>query len=288
MIPGAICDQEYGIGSNNLLAEAHNFNYLQDWFKSVGGTNATILNDLSNRRSYSGIGCVKLDFTGNVPVTFNMGTANISAGSTPLSKIIQRDGLYVLSYAFYKSDVSADITFTVYMYVNGVLAESRKIEQNLFNTSGFVDGKWNIYFQSFTLAYSDVVDFEFVAHSDTTGVQLYFDRFKLEIADKGVGTPTLYSEAPLAVIEEENMFSAFTLADGESITMTHVLTGARINDANRGYPLVTYPAEFMTKGLTVHMPLVTADNVIKTIISNHTGVSVTVADNVMNYRIARQ
>lgn len=285
MIPGAICQTEQPIGCNNLFSETHNFNRVEDWFKSSGGTNATVLVSPLGRYSYSGIGALKIDFLGTSTVTFNIGTSNITSGSTKLAKVIQKDGNYIISYAFYKSSASATVSFILDVFVDGILAESRKIQHILHSSNGFVDNRWNIYYQNFQLSYGNVIDFQFRAQSNETGMYICFDRFSLEIDDKGASAPTLYSEARLDDIYQENMFTGFTLASGESITFTHSLIGARVNYDD--FPLIKYPNEFINKGLFVSMPLITSDDVVKTIVHNVSGSSQTVSDGVIKYKLNR-
>jgi len=197
MIQGIICTDEVAKASNNLLNEFCNFNDVFVWNKSSGGTNATIINNTSGRQSYFGAGSVSLNFTGTSEVAFD-------TGDTEMQMVVQRTGNYILSYAFDKDDNNADINFTVEVYVNSVLQPNNTITQNLFDSSGFVNEKWNVYFQYLFLEYGDILDFSFKAQSDTNGCILYFYRLKLEIDDKGFGFPTIYTEGPLAIIEEEN------------------------------------------------------------------------------------
>jgi hypothetical protein len=198
---------------------------------------------------------------------------------------IQRTGNYILSYAFDKSDENSDILFTVEMYVNAVLQPDNTIQQDLFDSSGFVNGQWNTYFQNVYLESGDVVDFVFKAQSDTTACYLYFDRMKLEINDKGNSFPTIYTEAPLDVIEEENTLTVGTIANNETITVTASLTGCTLTD---NYVVMKYPSELNDLGLVVGYPSVYADNVVKFAIHNQSGGSVTpTADSIYNFKVVR-
>jgi len=285
MITGVICSQELAQASNNILNEFSNFNRLVTWNKTTGGSNANIVNDILGRHSYAGNGALKIDFTGTGAVTFD-GGGDITTTGTPMATTIQRTGNYILSYAFDKSNVNTDIVFTVLMYVNGVLASSRTIEQDLFNTSGFVDNQWNVYFQNFALTYGDVVDFAFIAQSDTTGCQLYMDRFKLEIDNRGGGYPTIYTEAPLDIIEEENTIVIPNIPAGDSITITGSITGARINDSDKRNIILTTEI-LLALGLEVYTPAVTADDVFKFIVRNPTGSDINPGSTVINAKIIR-
>lgn len=278
MVNGILTFDELPLPSNNLLTEFCNFNRVHSWNKTAGGSNATILNNIGGRHSYFGLGSVSINFTGTSQVSFN-------AGATQMSTTIQRDGNYVLSFAFDKSDASSDITFIVEMFVNGVLQPTNTITQNLYSTSGYQDGKWNTYFQSMALAYGDVVDFAFKAQSDTTSCYLYFDRLKLEIDDRGNGLPTTYTEAPLTIYEEENTITVGAIANNSTVIVTATLTGALVNEH---YVAMKYPAELNTLGLAVGYPTLVSDGVVKFAITNKTGGSVTpTADSIYNFRVLR-
>lgn len=281
MVTGVICSEEVAKSSNNVLKEFCNFNKVFTWNKTSGGSNATIINNIGGRQSYYGLGAVSINFTGTGEVSFN-------SGGSDMSSIVQRTGNYILSYAFNKTDISSDITFTVEMYVNSALQPENTITQNLYSTSGFIDNQWNVYFQNVYLEYGDVIDFAFKAQSDTTSCYLYFDRMKLEIDDKGNGLPTIYTEAPLEVIEEENTITVPTITNNASTTITASLTGAKLNESDKSYVVMKYPQELNDLGLIVGYPSIYADNVIKFQIHNHTGGSVTpTADGIYNLKVVR-
>lgn len=265
MIEGFLFSQEIPIASNNLLNEFCNFNKVFVWNKPSGGANATILNNVTGRQSYFGLGAVSLNFSGTGQVSFN-------AGGTEMRKTIQRTGNYLLSYAFNKSDESSDITFIVEMYVNDVLQPNNTITQNLYSTSGFVDGQWNTYFQSVYLEYGDVIDFAFKAQSDTTNCYLYFDRLKLEINDKTLGLPSIYTEAPLDIFIEENNITVGEILDGETKIITASLTGCKLTD---DFIAMKYPSELNDLGLIVGYPSVYENDVVQFSITNLTGDAVT-------------
>ena len=117
---------------------------------------------------------------------------------------------------------------------------------------------------------------------------LLFDRFKLELDDKGIDYPTIYTEAPLTVYEEENTITVGTIGSNSSVTITASLTGARPNDASRSYVVMKYPSELIDLGLEVGCPLVTANDTVKFIIHNHGGGSHTPEpDAIYNFRLIR-
>lgn len=276
---GQICTQERAIASNNVLPESANFNEMRIWNIPIGSENATVLNTVGANNAYYGLGACKINFLDTGEVKFN-------TGDDSLNTVIRKSGNYILSYAFYKSDEFSDINFTVEVLVNDVVTHT--ITQNLYFSSGYTDNQWNVYFQSFPLTYSDVVTFNFYAQSDTTACYLLFDRFKLEFDDKGIGFPTIYTEAPLTVYEEENILTIGEIPSNQSVTVTASLTGARLNDATRSYVVMKYPSELIDAGLTVSVPIVTANNTVKFIIHNHSGASHTpIEDGVYNFKIIR-
>lgn len=282
MIQGIICTDEIAKASNNTLNEFCNFNDVFTWNKPSGGANATIINNIGGRQSYYGLGCVSLNFTGTSEVSFD-------AGGSDMQLVVQRTGNYILSYAFDKDDNNADINFTVEVYVNSVLQPNNTITQNLFDSSGFTNEKWNVYFQYLFLSYSDVIDFSFKAQSDTTACTLYFDRLKLEIDNKGFGLPTIYTEVPLAVIEEENTITVGAITANSSVEITASLTGALLTSSSKGYVAMKYPEELLTLGLVVGYPIITADNVVKFIIHNKSGGSITpTAMSIYNFKLIRE
>lgn len=258
-----ITQQETARYSDNLLPSFANFNQVFAWNKVSGGSNATIIN--SSARKYAGSYSCNIAFTGTSQVKFN-------AGSSDLEVVIPKNGNYILSYRFFKDDLSADITFLVEVLINGVAYPQYTFEQNLFSSSGYIDGVWNCYFQSLPLNYRDTIDFNFYAQSDTTACNLWFDGFKLELDDRNLGFPSTYTETPLEIIEEENILTIGTIPSNGTYTANLSLFGAK---ANKDYVSLIYPSELITLGLIVGQPLVTVDNEVKVLIHNHSGGSVT-------------
>jgi hypothetical protein len=278
MAQGQICAQEVAKASNNVLNEFANFNKVFVWNIVDGAGNATVINNVGGRESYFGLGAVSIDFTGTSPITFD-------AGGSSMQRVIQKTGNYILSYAFNKSDETSDINFTVNLYVNSVLSASTTISQNLYFSSGFTDNQWNVYFQNVALEYGDVIDFSFTAQSDTTDCFLYFDRLKLELDDRGNGNPTIYTEAPLDIIEEENTLTIPEIAHNETYIVTASLTGCKLSD---DYIAMRYPSELNDLGLVVGYPSVYADNVVKFAIHNERGSAVTpTEDGIYNFKVIR-
>jgi len=279
MIQGAICELEEPKTNRNLLTEFCNFDRVHAW--NITDGSATV-NTTISKNTYAGKGSINVTFLNNAEVRF-------TSGGSEMEKVVRETGMYFLSFAVKKSDDDSDIVFTVQMYVNGSLLPQNTIYQDLFDSSGYVNGQWNIYYQNVYLEDGDVVDFAFVCQSDTTGAKLYIDRMKLEYNDRGLLKPSLYSPAELEEIEEENILTIGEIAGNSSLVVTASLTGANTTDTDKKYVTMRYPSELLTLGLVVGEPLVTATNVVKFVIHNHSGSPVTpTEDAVYNFKLIRQ
>lgn len=247
----------------NLLPIVANFNDNFTWNKVSGESSATITN--TQGRVYAGNKSVEIAFTGTDEIVFNRGDSSMEV-------FIEKTGEYILSYRFFKSDPTANITFKVNVYVNGVLYPDNIIEQNLYSTNGFTDGVWNAYTQVLNLNDSDIIDFSFSVESDTTGHQLHFDGMSLLYNDRELSPLNVYREVEVISREIETTVTI----DVPSISSNgyYVLTTPLIDAAIGDYIQMTYPAELITLGLTVGVPIVTNVNEVSCLIHNHTGGSV--------------
>jgi len=269
--------QETARYSDNLLNSFANFNSVFSWNIVSGGANVgTILN--SSTEKYAGLYAIKVPFIGTSEAVFN-------SGSSQMEKLIFKGGIHLLSYRFYKDDVDAEIIVKVQCYVNGILFTENTLEQTLSTTNGFVDGQWNTFYQEITLADSDVVDFAFSVQSDTTACNLYIDGLKLEKNDRGLSIPSVYSEVPIEVIEQENEITIPIITAGSSYVVTFDLQGATLTDS---YVSMKYPTDLITQNLLVGFPTITANDVGKFIVFNPTGSSSTaITDGIFNFKVVR-
>lgn len=250
--------------SNNILTDFANFNEQFTWNKVSGGANANILN--VTNQSYYGDGSCKMTFLGTGEVKFN-------AGSSVMETVIRKTGTYKLSYYFDKPNSSADVTFKVEVVVNGNAFDFNTIEQNLYSSSGFQNGKWNCYVQNIQLEDGDIVDFNFYAQCDTIGASLYFDGFKLECDDRNLNNaPSIYTEAPALNYIEENIITIGSILAGQSVVITGSLVSALVD---RHFVSIKYPTELITLGLIVSTPTITANDTVKFIIYNPTASTIT-------------
>lgn len=142
--------------------------------------------------SLSGDGCLKIRFfTAGDNISFN---ADVQTNS-----VIRSTGIHYIQYAVYKNNPSADVNLTVSVYINDVFSSNRAIAQNIYNASGFVDGNWNIYYQSFNANEGDVISLSWSCDSDDETAIVYMDNFKLERANQNIFAPTFYTNPPFLI-----------------------------------------------------------------------------------------
>lgn len=248
--------------SDNLLNSFCNFNTVHSW-NIVSGAEfvSPILN--SSLKKYAGNSAINIPFIGSGETIFN-------AGGEQMLKGINKDGVYLLSYRLFKSNDTSSINLKVQVYVNDVLFPVNTLEQTLHTDEGFVDGEWNTYFQQLELVNGDVLDFAFSVESDETGVNLFIDGLKLELNDRNLNVPSVYSEVPLEEIVEENFITIPTIVDGGFYKTSFTLQGAKTNP--KDYIVMTYPDELLDLNLSVSLPSITSDGNGEFIITNNSGV----------------
>jgi len=134
-----------------------------------------------------------IDFGSQNTTDFNFGTA--------LSTIIKQDGQHIFSYKIRNSTIYNDFPkffdFNVKVYVNAILVETITNEISL---DGVNLDKWLTYAQSMYFSQGDVVDFAFEyitpeIDNPNPNLEFYFDALKLEIDNKELGEPSVYSKA---------------------------------------------------------------------------------------------
>lgn len=274
---GVQITQETARYSDNLLNSFCNFNSVHSWNKVSGGSNlGSVLN--SSTEKYAGLFAIKVPFVGTSDAVFN-------AGGSQMQKLIFKGGLHLLSYRLFKDNTDAEIVVKIQMYVNGGLSVNTTFEQTLNTANGFVNGQWNTFFQEVSLNDSDVVDFAFSVQSNTTGVNLYIDGLKLEKNDRNLNVPSVYSEVPIEVIEEENTITIPAILVGGSVVVNFTLSGAKLTD---DYVVMKYPSSIINEGLLVGTPTLTADGVGKFFIFNPTlVVSPIINDAVFKFKVVK-
>ena len=274
---GVQITQETARYSDNLLNSFCNFNSVHSWNKVSGGANVGTIEN-STQDKYAGKSAIKVTFV-------NTGECIFNAGDSQMRTNIPSSGVYLLSYRFYKDDAEAQIVVKIQMYVNGGLSVNNTFEQTLNTANGFVNGQWNTFFQEVSLNDSDVVDFAFSVQCETTGVNLYIDGLKLEKNDRNLNVPSVYSEVPIEVVEQENTLLIPIINAGSSYIVTFVLPNAKLGT---DYIVMKYPNSLITQGLLVGTPTLTADGIGKFIIFNPTGSNSTaINDAIFNFKVVK-
>lgn len=274
---GVQITQETARYSDNLLNSFCNFNSVHSWNKVSGGSNVGIIEN-STQNKYAGLRAIKIPFIGTSECIFN-------AGGSQMQQTITKSGLHLLSCRFYKENVNTEVILKLQMYVNGNLLPQNEIEQSLSSAFGFVDSQWNTFYQEVNLEVGDVVDFAFSVQADTVGFNLYIDGLKLEKNDRNLNVPSVYSEVPIEVVEQENTLLIPIINAGSSYIVTFVLPNAKLGT---DYIVMKYPNSLITQGLLVGTPTLTADGVGKFIIFNPTGSNSTaINDAIFKFKVVK-
>jgi hypothetical protein len=150
-----------------------------------GGANATITKDNSFKYGYLDsfkINYINTGSSDNVVFYINDNTTTVT-----------QDGSYILSYRFFKNSITEDVNFICNVFVNGILQTENILNQNLFISSGFEDNVWQTYAQTLDLQTGDIITMTFDTYSDTSLVDIWFDGLKLELDNKNLGIPSIYS-----------------------------------------------------------------------------------------------
>ena len=259
--------------AENVLPFIANFDDEFTWNIVSGGLNGIVENSSTER--YAGKRSLKVAFTGTGEIIFNRGNSDFEVYGL-------RGGRYILSYRFFKSDPTADITFKVNVYVDGVLYPQNIIEQNLYNTSGFTDDCWNAYTQIINVGDSETLDFSFSAQSDTTGCQLYLDGFSLLYDDRELSMLNLYRPVEVK-LEASEVIDVPSISSNSYQTVTATVLGAIIGD----FVQMTYPSELISLGAVVSYPIVTDADEVSFLIHNNTGGSINPASGTYMFKITR-
>lgn len=108
------------------------------------------------------------------------------------SVTIPKDGIYAFSLRLFKINPLFEWQFFCKIFVNGLLYET--FGNDIYSSSsGFEDGTWNTYGQSFAFTEGDVVTFRFEASTGSINNYLYISAPKFEYLDKDFTIPSIYS-----------------------------------------------------------------------------------------------
>lgn len=149
---------------------------------------------LSNNYSFEGsksIRCSKVMTITNYVSTFDLGSA--------LTTTLDKDGFYLFSFRVldntsYFTTFPIDIRLKV--YINSVLSYTFS---NIFENGTSENEQWYGFAQNIALAGGDIVDFAFEIDAPYPGtpnptLDMYIGGFKLELDDRFLGIPSVYSK----------------------------------------------------------------------------------------------
>jgi hypothetical protein len=145
---------------------------------------------------------IKMDITSsglNKFINFNLSDYSVTAPKT---------GSYIFSYRLKKVNPTDSIDFAVEIFVNGILSTETTYDNNLAVNGDWTNLNWNTFAQSISLDAGDVLTFRFIMNTDLLITSLYLDGLKLELDDRFLGIPSIYSK-PL-VTESETGFQSRT------------------------------------------------------------------------------
>ena len=112
---------------------------------------------------------------------------NISSYQTT----IKNTGNHILSYRILNPEPTIAVSYTVNMYVDGILTADKIIVNDAYYSEE--NTKWTCFAQSFYLNIGSVITFTFSTNCDNIGSISYLDGLKLEYDDRNLGTPSIYS-----------------------------------------------------------------------------------------------
>lgn len=242
--------------NDNILTEFCNFNEQTIWNVTQNATDAVVTNSNSSER-YNGISSIKVHFTGTSLVKF-------TKLDQSMQSFVKKTGWHILRFSTYKNEITADMNIGVHLKVNGNLNPENLYYANLYQSSGNVDNIWNTYYQRVYLVKDQPIDFVFEIQSDTTDTDLWIDGLKLEVDDKNLMIPSLFSEAPTVINANLTNLTIPTIPANSTYKVSMVLAGSDILDVN--FISLRYPKELIDLLLIVSQPCVTSHDSVSTII----------------------
>ena len=195
----------------NLLNNFSQFNEFYPWNKVVNPSGATIFN-LFNRK-FSGKNSCEITFSNAMPIEFN-------AGNNKMQYVSTNTGMHTFRFSAFKNDNNADINFTIKLFIAGLNTPNTTFTANLFDSSGFVNGRWNSYWFEVYLIDGQILDFSFIAQSDTAGSKLYIDGLKLSLKDRSIPNSVPFTEPLIKDYFQEFDITLPLLQPGEKFLIT--------------------------------------------------------------------
>lgn len=190
-----LIERERPIYSENLLPPFCTFDDVHTW-NIVDGP-AEISVSSSDEYRYAGERSIKV-----IMITTEGGT--FDSGGTEMNVTAPANGSYILSTGLLIPTAfdTADTDIYIQCFVNGILLLTNELNANLYPystgdpenpTAGWEWGVWNIYAQTIQLNEGDILSFRIKVDTDSAGTELFIDRFKLELDDKQLEIPSIYS-----------------------------------------------------------------------------------------------
>ena len=131
---------------------------------------------------------IKMDITSsglNKFINFNLSDYSVTAPKT---------ANYIFSYRLKKVNPTDSIDFAVEIFVNGILSTDTTYDNNLAVNGDWTNLHWNTFAQSISLNAGDILTFRFIMNTDSLITSLYLDGLKLELDDRFLGVPSIYSK----------------------------------------------------------------------------------------------
>lgn len=257
--------------SDNVLTSFSNFQGVWTYNKLTNPASATIVNN-NFTEYYFGQGCMKISFTGTNEVKFN-------SGGSELEQTIRRTGNYIMQLQVKTSTITDNVRFVVEMLVNGVAYPDSTFQVICNASSQFEVDKWNCYFNNIALNDGDLIDFNFYTQSDTTGIQLYIDGFKLELDDRNLMFPSIYTEAPVEVVYEETILTIPSIAGNNVYVATINLPTLEVGQAF----IIWADKQLTDEGLIISYPTWKQSGEINVLLHNHSGSASSILTDVTFY-----
>jgi hypothetical protein len=245
--------------ADNLVPKIYNFE--TDYTYTVIGTGTA---ENIAGLSYSGTRSLRLNNLDNQNTDLT-----VSLFITPVA--LENSGYYNLSFYLYNGVFESGDLIQMEIYKGGVLFATWDLEPYDVDVPSTVT-LWKRYAQVFNNSgglnnYTFKIIMKANGSSITSDKSIYIDAFKVELNDKGVGFPTVYTEPLDTILTVTETIDVTSIASGDTEAVTIVLTGAEVGD---NVSLI-YPAELITLGLIVGYPIVTDVDEVKFLILNPTG-----------------
>ena len=191
--------------SVNLLNRFSQFNESYAWNKVTNPSGATIFNTFL--RKFSGKNSCEIAFANTTPIEFNSGNDKMRYAAT-------NTGLHTLRFSAFKSDSVSIMDFTIKCFINSVATD---FTTNLSTATGFINGQWNSYWMEIYLVENQLLDFSFIAQTNTIGQKLFIDGLKLSLRDRFIPNSVPFNEPLITDYLHEFVVTLPLLQPGEKI-----------------------------------------------------------------------